>query len=74
MLGHNITRPGFREETIGRTALGEFGQPCHIADAALLLLEMVWVTSQTIMADGGASLSTGRSNWLAVAARDLENQ
>jgi NAD(P)-dependent dehydrogenase (short-subunit alcohol dehydrogenase family) len=61
MLGPNLDRPAYREEVIGQTALGAFGQPSQIADAALGLLQMDWVTGQVLLVDGGASLNTGRT-------------
>jgi NAD(P)-dependent dehydrogenase (short-subunit alcohol dehydrogenase family) len=55
--------PGYREEILRRTPLGEVGTPAKIADAVVQVMKADWITGQAIMADGGASLTTGRSNW-----------
>jgi NAD(P)-dependent dehydrogenase (short-subunit alcohol dehydrogenase family) len=39
-----------------RTALGRIGEPDDIAEAIVALLEMSWVTGQTLFADGGLAL------------------
>ena len=39
-----------------RTPLGGFGDPRHVADAAVTLSDLEWVTGQVLAADGGLSL------------------
>jgi len=58
-----LTMPGYREEVIRRTPLGEVGSAARIAEAVASLLKMDWVTGQALMVDGGSSLNTGRSTW-----------
>jgi len=55
--------PGYREEVIRRTPLGEVGSVARIAEAVAGLLKMDWVTGQALMVDGGSSLNTGRGTW-----------
>jgi NAD(P)-dependent dehydrogenase (short-subunit alcohol dehydrogenase family) len=63
MMTNNLAMPGYREEVIRRTPLGEVGTPRHIAETAVGLIKMDWVTGQALMADGGSSLNTGRGAW-----------
>ena len=63
MLKPSLDKPGYRDEVLRRTPLGEVGTPDKIADAVVGLLKMDWVTGQGLMADGGSSLNTGRSAW-----------
>ncbi len=48
--------PGYKEAVAQRAALGRLGEPSDIADAAVALVELEWVTGQTLVADGGLSL------------------
>ena len=63
MLQPSLSKQGYIEEVIRRTPLGEIGTPKRIAETVVGLLRMDWVTGQALMADGGSSLNTGRSNW-----------
>jgi NAD(P)-dependent dehydrogenase (short-subunit alcohol dehydrogenase family) len=66
MLQPSLDQPGYREEILRRTPLGEVGTPESIAEAVVGLMKMGWVTGQAVMADGGSSLTTGRStSWHA---------
>ena len=63
MMTGNLAKPGYTEEVIRRTPLGEVGTPLRIAETVVGLLRMDWVTGQALMSDGGSSLNTGRSHW-----------
>jgi len=63
MLTGSLAQPGYRDEVIRRTPLGEVGTPQKIAEAVVGLMRMDWVTGQGLMADGGSSLNTGRGGW-----------
>lgn len=63
MMTNNLAMPGYRDEVIRRTPLGEVGTTRHIAETVVGLMKMDWVTGQALMADGGSSLNTGRSGW-----------
>jgi|HubBroStandDraft_1064217.scaffolds.fasta_scaffold415037_1 NAD(P)-dependent dehydrogenase (short-subunit alcohol dehydrogenase family) len=63
MMAPAIALPGYREEVIRRTPLGEVGTPQRIAEAVVGLMRMDWVTGQALMVDGGSSLNTGRGVW-----------
>ena len=39
-----------------RTALGRVGEADDVAEAIIAVLEMGWVTGQTVLADGGLAL------------------
>jgi NAD(P)-dependent dehydrogenase (short-subunit alcohol dehydrogenase family) len=69
MMRDSLDRPGYRDEVLRRTPLGAVGTPDKIAETVLGLLQMDWVTGQALMADGGSSLTTGRSIWLAASPR-----
>lgn len=60
MLQPSLDDPDYRRRVVLRTPLGEVGTPLRVAESVVSLLEMDWVTGEAIMADGGASLSTGR--------------
>jgi NAD(P)-dependent dehydrogenase (short-subunit alcohol dehydrogenase family) len=47
---------GYRDAVTKRTPLGGFGDPGHVADAAVRLSELEWVTGQVLAADGGVTL------------------
>jgi NAD(P)-dependent dehydrogenase (short-subunit alcohol dehydrogenase family) len=49
---------GYRESLIERTPLGRIGAPDDIADAAVALSQLEWVTGQTLIVDGGISLTS----------------
>jgi NAD(P)-dependent dehydrogenase (short-subunit alcohol dehydrogenase family) len=48
--------PGFQERVGARAALGRLGTPDDIAQAAVALCTLDWVTGQVVAADGGVSL------------------
>jgi NAD(P)-dependent dehydrogenase (short-subunit alcohol dehydrogenase family) len=53
MLGNAAALPGWVDELNERTALGRLGEPDDIAQAAVALLDLEWVTGQVLHADGG---------------------
>ena len=63
MLKGAMDSEGYLDEVKRRTPLGEIGTPKRIAETAVGLLKMDWVTGQALMSDGGSSLNTGRSTW-----------
>ena len=52
----DTTLVGYRDAVSRRTPLGGFGDPRHVADAAVTLSDLEWVTGQVLAADGGLSL------------------
>lgn len=56
MLARPEQLPGWVDGLTERTALGRLGAADDIAEAILGLLEMSWVTGQTLFADGGLAL------------------
>jgi NAD(P)-dependent dehydrogenase (short-subunit alcohol dehydrogenase family) len=56
MLATPEQLPGWVEGLTERTALGRLGEPDDIAEAIVAVLEMSWVTGQTVFADGGLAL------------------
>jgi NAD(P)-dependent dehydrogenase (short-subunit alcohol dehydrogenase family) len=48
--------PGYEEQVAGRTPLGGLGSPRDVAQVAVALAELDWVTGQIVAADGGLSL------------------
>ena len=56
MLANPEQLPGWVEGLTERTALGRLGEPDDIAEAIVAVLEMSWVTGQTVFADGGLAL------------------
>jgi NAD(P)-dependent dehydrogenase (short-subunit alcohol dehydrogenase family) len=56
MLSNAAQLPGWLDAVTERTALGRIGTPADIAAAAVALLDLEWVTGQTLHADGGLSL------------------
>jgi NAD(P)-dependent dehydrogenase (short-subunit alcohol dehydrogenase family) len=48
--------PGYEEQVTGRTPLGGLGSPGQVAEAAVALAGLDWVTGQIVAADGGLSL------------------
>jgi NAD(P)-dependent dehydrogenase (short-subunit alcohol dehydrogenase family) len=50
------TLVGYRAAVTARTPLGGFGDARHVADAAVCLSDLEWVTGQVLAADGGVSL------------------
>ena len=56
MLAKPERLPGWVDGLTERTALGRLGEADDIAEAIIGLLEMSWVTGQTLCADGGLAL------------------
>ena len=50
--------PGYREHVAGRAALGRVGTAGEVAQAAVALCALDWVTGQILAADGGVSLAS----------------
>ena len=48
--------PGWVDGLTERTALGRLGEADDVAEAIVAVLEMSWVTGQTVFADGGLAL------------------
>lgn len=58
MLAKPEALPGWVEGLTERTALGRLGEADDIAEVIVGLLEMHWVTGQTLFADGGLALQS----------------
>lgn len=56
MLAKPEQLPGWVEGLTERTALGRLGEADDVAEAIVAMLEMSWVTGQTVFADGGLAL------------------
>lgn len=56
MLAEPEQLPGWVEGLSERTALGRLGEADEVADVIIAVLEMSWVTGQTVFADGGLAL------------------
>jgi NAD(P)-dependent dehydrogenase (short-subunit alcohol dehydrogenase family) len=56
MLADAAQLPGWVDGLAERTALGRLGEADEVAEAIVGVLEMSWVTGQTIFADGGLAL------------------
>jgi NAD(P)-dependent dehydrogenase (short-subunit alcohol dehydrogenase family) len=56
MLARPEQMPGWVEGLTERTPLGRLGEADDIAEAIVAVLEMSWVTGQTVFADGGLAL------------------
>ncbi len=56
MLAKPEQLPGWVEGLTERTALGRLGEADDVAEVIVGLLEMGWVTGQTVFADGGLAL------------------
>jgi NAD(P)-dependent dehydrogenase (short-subunit alcohol dehydrogenase family) len=56
MLAEAEQLPGWVEGLTERTALGRLGEADDVAEAIVAVLEMSWVTGQTVFADGGLAL------------------
>ena len=56
MLSQAERLPGWVEGLSERTALGRLGEADDVAEAIVAVLEMSWVTGQTVFADGGLAL------------------
>ena len=58
MLAKPEQLPGWVEGLTERTALGRLGEADDVAEAIISLLDLSWVTGQTLFADGGLSLQS----------------
>jgi NAD(P)-dependent dehydrogenase (short-subunit alcohol dehydrogenase family) len=58
MLAKPEQLPGWVEGLTERTALGRLGEAQDVAEAITSILELSWVTGQTLFADGGLSLQS----------------
>lgn len=58
MLAEAARLPGWIDALNERTALGRLGEADDVAEAVVALLEMSWVTGQTVFADGGLALQS----------------
>jgi NAD(P)-dependent dehydrogenase (short-subunit alcohol dehydrogenase family) len=58
MLANPERLPGWVEGLTERTALGRLGEADDVAEAVTSLLDLPWVTGQTLLADGGLSLQS----------------
>ncbi len=58
MLAKPERLPGWVDGLTERTALGRLGEADDVAEAIVGLLEMTWVTGQTLHADGGLALQS----------------
>jgi NAD(P)-dependent dehydrogenase (short-subunit alcohol dehydrogenase family) len=56
MLAEAAQLPGWVDGLRERTALGRLGEAGDIAEVIVGVLEMAWVTGQTVFADGGLAL------------------
>jgi NAD(P)-dependent dehydrogenase (short-subunit alcohol dehydrogenase family) len=56
MLPNPEQLPGWVDGLTERTALGRLGEADDVAEAIVAVLEMSWVTGQTVLADGGLAL------------------
>ena len=70
MLAKPEQLPGWVEGLTERTALGRLGEADDIAEAIVAVLEMSWVTGQTVFADGGLALAQPDRLLRAGAATD----
>jgi NAD(P)-dependent dehydrogenase (short-subunit alcohol dehydrogenase family) len=58
MLAKPEQLPGWVEGLTERTALGRLGEADDVAEAITSILDLSWVTGQTLFADGGLSLQS----------------
>jgi len=56
MLGKPEQLPGWVDGLTERTPLGRLGEADDIAEAIVAILDLSWVTGQTLFADGGLAL------------------
>ncbi|MDO3333920.1 SDR family NAD(P)-dependent oxidoreductase [Mycobacteroides abscessus] len=75
MLAKPELLPGWLEGLTERTPLGRLGEAQDIAEAIVAVLEMSWVTGQTVFADGGLALHSsidafGQAQRLATSGRE----
>jgi NAD(P)-dependent dehydrogenase (short-subunit alcohol dehydrogenase family) len=58
MVAEAARLPGWFDALSERTALGRLGEADDVAEAVVAMLEMSWVTGQTVFADGGLALQS----------------
>jgi NAD(P)-dependent dehydrogenase (short-subunit alcohol dehydrogenase family) len=58
MVAEAARLPGWVDALSERTALGRLGEADDVAEAVVAMLEMSWVTGQTVFADGGLALQS----------------
>ena len=58
MLAKPEALPGWVDGLSERTPLGRLGEPDDVAEAIVAVLELAWVTGQTVFADGGLALQS----------------
>jgi NAD(P)-dependent dehydrogenase (short-subunit alcohol dehydrogenase family) len=58
MVAEAARLPGWLDALSERTALGRLGEADDVAEAVVAMLEMSWVTGQTVFADGGLALQS----------------
>jgi len=56
MFAPTAQLPGYQEKVAARAALGRVGTAGEVAAAVVAMIELDWVTGQTLVADGGVSL------------------
>jgi NAD(P)-dependent dehydrogenase (short-subunit alcohol dehydrogenase family) len=56
MLASPEQLPGWVDGLAERTPLGRLGEADDVAEAIVAVLELSWVTGQTVFADGGLAL------------------
>ena len=61
MLANPEQLPGWVEGLTERTALGRLGEADDIAETIVAVLEMSWVTGQTVFADGKTAIDRART-------------
>lgn len=68
MLDGAAAIPGWTDEVSARTALGRIGEPDEVADVALALHRLDWLTGACVPADGGLRLQSPIDSFGSVAA------
>lgn len=58
MLAKPEALPGWVDGLTERTPLGRLGEPDDVAEVIAAVLELTWVTGQTVFADGGLALQS----------------
>jgi NAD(P)-dependent dehydrogenase (short-subunit alcohol dehydrogenase family) len=74
MLAPAARIPGWRDAVQGRTALGRLGQAHEVAQAAVGLHRMDWVTGESLAADGGLRLHSPIDTFGAAQALQRKRQ
>ena len=58
MVADAARLPGWIDALSERTALGRIGEADDVAEAVVSVLDLSWVTGQTVFADGGLALQS----------------